>query len=192
MTIKQVGFEDLLNKTDSKSKDKKSDNKEVKTSSAKSSAKNTKTTMTSSAKTSTSKTSSTKASSTNTKTRKATPKNPASNKKNSKTDSAAVTRKSSPKRVSLSQDDMDKLCEIYDWYLLVKDLAPLKKIKLSDKSTKINLENDIVKESKRISINIDKEIWEDFDALCSNIGQKKNEVLTQVIKDFINDHKDLV
>ena len=167
MTIKQVGFEDLLNKTDSKSKKQKSDNKEVKTSSAKSSAKNT-------------------------KTRKTTTKNPAANKKNSKTGSAAVTRKSSPKRVSLSQDDMDKLCEIYDWYLLVKDLAPLKKIKLSDKSTKIDLENDIVKESKRVSINMDKEIWEDFDALCSNIGQKKNEVLTQVIKDFINDHKDLV
>ena len=120
MTIKQVGFEDLLNKTDSKSKKQKSDNKEVKTSSAKSSAKNT-------------------------KTRKTTTKNPAANKKNSKTGSAAVTRKSSPKRVSLSQDDMDKLCEIYDWYLLVKDLAPLKKIKLSDKSTKIDLENDIVK-----------------------------------------------
>ena len=98
MTIKQVGFEDLLNKTDSKSKKQKSDNKEVKTSSAKSSAKNT-------------------------KTRKTTTKNPAANKKNSKTGSAAVTRKSSPKRVSLSQDDMDKLCEIYDWYLLVKDLA---------------------------------------------------------------------
>lgn len=182
MTIKQVRFEDLLNKTDSKNKDKKSDNKEVKTSSAK----------TNTTKTNTEKTSSTKASSTNTKTRKITNKNLAANKKNSKAGSAAVTRKSSPKRVSLSQDDMDKLCEIYDWYLLVKDLAPLKKIKLSDKSTKIDLENDIVKESKRVSINIDKEIWEDFDALCSNIGQKKNEVLTQVIKDFINDHKDLV
>jgi|SRR3712207_2217432 len=155
MSIKQVGFDDLLVKNDQ-------------TSTRKTPAKN------SIRRKHTSK--STKSIATGN-----------TNKSNNKTKKGI-----SPKKISFSQEDMDKLCEIYDWYMLVKDLDILKEVNLKDASTSINIEKDILKTTKRVSINLDKDVWDDFSALCSNVGQKKNEVLSQVIKDFINNHKDLV
>src|SRR3712207_9589824 len=73
----------------------------------------------------------------------------------------------SKKKITFSQEDMDKLCEIYDWYMLVKDLDVLKEVKLKDTTTSISIEKDILKTSKRVSVNIDKDVWDDFSALCS-------------------------
>lgn len=176
MTIEQVGFEDLLMNIDSKN------------------TKSSTTVGNTKKSTRNKKQSSTKATSDKASSKKQSNiKTSASKTSNKKESNPKTAKKNSPsKKITFSQDDMDKLCEIYDWYLLVKELDVLKTINLSDRSSKIELERDIVKEVKRVSLNIDKDVWEDFSALCTNIDQKKNEVLTQIIKNFISDHKDLV
>ncbi|MEG0249808.1 MAG: DNA-binding protein [Peptostreptococcus sp.] len=101
------------------------------------------------------------------------------------------TVKGKNSKVSVSQEDMDKLCEVYDWYMQVKDLEILKE-KTKIKKTSIKIENDIIKEKKRISAVVDNEVWSAFDRLCNNTEEKKGEMLTFAIKDFLLKHKDLI
>lgn len=94
------------------------------------------------------------------------------------------------RRVSFTQDELDKLCEVYDWYMSVKDRAPLKQVNRIGK-TNIKIEEDIIKEPKRVSVTIDKDVWDNFSTLASNISQKKGNLLTEIVKEYLNQHKDL-
>jgi len=95
------------------------------------------------------------------------------------------------KKINMTVEDMDKLCEVYDWYMQVKDYKAIKpKIQSSKKD--INVENNNITDLKNTSIRVDKKIWEDFERLCSNSRFSKQEILTQALKDFMNEYKHLL
>lgn len=180
MTDTQVAFEDLIpENTDSETK--KSSAK-TRTSSKKSTAKKSKEKK-ASQKTSTAKKKAPK------KTPKKTAAKPAA--KTKKTASSKRTVKGKNAKVNVTQEDMDKLCEVYDWYLQVKDIDIVEVDKEFKKSS-INIDDDIIKEKKRISSVVDEEIWDDFGRLCDNTGLKKGDVLTLAMKEFLLKHKDLI
>lgn len=116
-----------------------------------------------------------------------------SNVKNSTSTSKKVKPKND-RKINLTQEDLDKLCEVYDWYLEVKDYKTMKpKTKVSSKSKKdINIEDKNVGELKSTTIRIDKGIWEDFERLCSNSEFSKSQILTQALKDFMREYKHLI
>lgn len=105
------------------------------------------------------------------------------------------TKKSSkPKKdrkINLTQEDMDKLCEVYDWYLQVKDNKNIKPKKTTSKKD-INIEEKNLKDLKSTSIRVDKNTWEDFERLCSNSQFTKQEIITQALKDFMKEYKNLL
>ena len=96
------------------------------------------------------------------------------------------------RKINITQEDMDKLCEVYDWYLSVKDTISYNAATEEDSKNKdVIIEETELKDTKKAYLNIDRQTWEDFDVLCSNCGFKKNEVLTQIIKDFLREHRNL-
>lgn len=118
--------------------------------------------------------------------------------KNSELKSTKTTttkKKTTPKKdrkINITQEDMDKLCEVYDWYLSVKDTINYNAATEEDSKNKdVVIEETELKDTKKAYLNIDRQTWEDFDVLCSNCGFKKNEVLTQIIKDFLREHRNL-
>ncbi|WP_300276549.1 DNA-binding protein [Peptacetobacter sp.] len=118
--------------------------------------------------------------------------NKATNKTSSKT--STTKKKAAPKKdrkINISQEDMDKLCEVYDWYLSVKDTISYNAATEKSENKEFIIEEKNIKDTKRASINVDRQVWEDFDVICSNLGFKKNEVLTQIIKDFLREHRNL-
>lgn len=95
------------------------------------------------------------------------------------------------KKVNLTPEDMDKLCEVYDWYLQVRDVKAIKpKTKTSKKD--IVIEENNIDELKSTSIRVDKKIWEDFERLCSNSSFTKQEIITQALKNFLKENKHLL
>ena len=105
-----------------------------------------------------------------------------------------VLKKVTPKKdrkINITQDDLDKLCEVYDWYMEVKDLRVMKgKNKTNKKDIKI--EDTNLEELKSTSIKVDKKTWEDFERLCSNSEFSKQEIITQALKDFMKEYKNLL
>ena len=92
------------------------------------------------------------------------------------------------KKINLTQDDLDKLCEVYDWYLEIKDCKSLK-----PKKTKKEIFVDFEKtEDKTVSMKVDKGVWEDFLRLCSNTSHDRKTLVTQALSDFMKVHKDLL
>lgn len=92
------------------------------------------------------------------------------------------------KKINLTQDDLDKLCEVYDWYLEIKDCKSLK-----PKKTKKEIVVDFEKtEDKTVSMKVDKGVWEDFLRLCSNTSHDRKTLVTQALSDFMKVHKDLL
>lgn len=117
-------------------------------------------------------------------------------KKTTRKKSTTTTKKkTTPKKdrkINITQEDMDKLCEVYDWYLSVKDTISYNAATEEDTKNKdVVIEETDLKDTKKAYLNIDRQTWEDFDVLCSNCGFKKNEVLTQIIKDFLREHRNL-
>lgn len=110
--------------------------------------------------------------------------------KSSTTKNKLQTKSNTLKRVSVTQDDIDKLCEVYDWYLEVKDHLIMKNT-IEDAPLNIQKNDGIIKVSKKISATVDNDTWEDFSTLCSNTGNKKGDLLTKIIKDYLIKHKDL-
>lgn len=102
-----------------------------------------------------------------------------------------TNNKKNNSKVSVTQEDMDKLCEVYDWYLQVKDLNIIY-ANTNMKKTSLEIDDNIIKDKKRISSIVDESIWEDFSRLCENTCHKKGDVLTQAIKEFLTKHKDLI
>ena len=111
-------------------------------------------------------------------------------KKASLTKVAKTTSKNKTSRVSFTQDELDKLCEVYDWYMAIKDLDPLKQVKQIE-NTNIKIEEDIIKQAKKVSITIDQDVWENFSTLATNISQKKGPLLTEILKEYLLKHRDL-
>ena len=92
------------------------------------------------------------------------------------------------KKINLTQEDLDKLCEVYDWYLEIKDCKSLK-----PKKTKKEIVVDFEKtEDKTVSMKVDKGVWEDFLSLCSNTSHDRKTLVTQALSDFMKVHKDLL
>lgn len=99
--------------------------------------------------------------------------------------------KAKPAKVNVSAEDIDKLCEVYDWYLSVKDIKSLQpKSKKSKKD--IVVEKFDMTNLKSTRIQVEKSIWEEFERLCSNSEYTKQEILTQAIKDFLKQYKNLI
>ncbi|WP_296644715.1 hypothetical protein [Romboutsia sp. 13368] len=73
----------------------------------------------------------------------------------------------------------------------VKDLKSMKsKPKTNKKDIKVESTN--LTELKSTSIKVDKKTWEDFERLCSNSEFTKQEIITQALKDFMKEYKNLL
>ena len=94
------------------------------------------------------------------------------------------------KKINITQEDLDKICEVYDWYLQVKDFKSIKPKKTLNKKD-INIEGKI-EDIKNTSIRVDKNTWEEFERLCSNSQYNKQEIITQALKDFMKQYKNLL
>lgn len=95
------------------------------------------------------------------------------------------------RKINITQEDLDKLCEVYDWYMEVRDLKSMKsKTKTNKKDIKI--EDTNLDSLKSTSIKVDKKTWEDFERLCSNSEFSKQEIITQALKDFMKEYKNLL
>ncbi|MDX5712526.1 DNA-binding protein, partial [Clostridioides difficile] len=94
------------------------------------------------------------------------------------------------RKINITQEDLDKLCEVYDWYLEVKDYN-IKPKKVSNKKD-VHIDDEHIDELKTTRIRIDKEIWNDFERLCSNSNFEKHQILTQALKEFMKKYKNLL
>lgn len=111
--------------------------------------------------------------------------------KASNTNKKTVLKKSKSTKVNMTVEDMDKLCEVYDWYLSIKDLKTLQSKKR--KATKdLIIEECDMSNLKSVSIKVEKSTWEEFERLCSNSEYKKQEILTQALKNFLKENKNLL
>lgn len=201
MANKQVKFENLLesdlkkNENSNAKSSRKKNNKDTKAGKNKLESADLKKKITSTNKKTASSNKNTTSATEKKDSKKTSNKKAAASKKNT----TSPAKKTSPKRtvkgknskVSVSQEDMDKLCEVYDWYMQVKDLDIIKE-KTKIKKTSIKIEDDIIKTKKRISAVVDNDVWAAFDRLCNNTEEKKGEMLTFAIKDFLLKHKDLI
>lgn len=127
------------------------------------------------------------------KAKKTTPKKTKVAEQNNKNEKVKVkntktSKTKKDKKINLTQEDLDKLCEVYDWYLEIKDCKSLK-----PKKTKKEIVVDFEKtEDKTVSMKVDKGVWEDFLRLCSNISHDRKTLVTQALSDFMKVHKDLL
>lgn len=115
------------------------------------------------------------------------------NKNTKKSNSANSNKvcKAKPAKVNVSAQDLDKLCEVYDWYLSVKDIKILQpKGKKAKKDVVIDSCN--ISELKASRIQVEKSTWEEFERLCSNSKHTKQEIMTQAIKEFLQQYKHLI
>lgn len=95
------------------------------------------------------------------------------------------------RKINITQEDLDKICEVYDWYLEVKDYKSMKPRKTYNKKD-IIIEDKELKDLKGTSIKVDKSTWEEFERLCSNSEFSKQQILTQALKDFMKEYKHLL
>ena len=127
------------------------------------------------------------------KAKKTTPKKTKVAEQNNKNEKVKVkntktSKTKKDKKINLTQEDLDKLCEVYDWYLEIKDCKSLK-----PKKTKKVIVVDFEKtEDKTVSMKVDKGVWEDFLRLCSNTSHDRKTLVTQALSDFMKVHKDLL
>ncbi|WP_024620125.1 hypothetical protein [Metaclostridioides mangenotii] len=137
-------------------------------------------------KTSTSKNTTTKQSASKQATKNESIKKDSEKENSVKKDTVKKTKTRVDRKINVTQEDLDKLCEVYDWYLQVKDYANdnLNKIKKSDEK-EIFVEDDKLEEIKSTSIRVDINTWNEFDRLCSNSKYSKSVILTQALKDFM-------
>ena len=118
-------------------------------------------------------------------------------RKNIKIDNKVETKKNKrgvlkkDRKINITQEDLDKLCEVYDWYMEVKDLKSMK-IKAKTNKKDIKIEDTNIDTLKSTSIKVDKKTWQDFERLCSNSKFTKQEIITQALKDFMKEYKNLL
>ena len=73
----------------------------------------------------------------------------------------------------------------------VKDLKSMK-IKAKTNKKDIKIEDTNIDTLKSTSIKVDKQPWQDFERLCSNSKFTKQEIITQALKDFMKEYKNLL
>lgn len=114
-------------------------------------------------------------------------------KKSSKPSTTKIQKvyKSKPAKVNVSAEDLDKLCEVYDWYLSVKDIKSLKP-KITKSKKDILIEECDMTDLKSTRVQVEKSTWEEFERLCSNSDHTKQEIITQAIKEFLKQYKNLI
>ena len=115
-------------------------------------------------------------------------------KKNIKVENKVENKRQIPKKdrkINITQEDLDKLCEVYDWYMEVKDLKSMKSNSSKNKKD-IKIEDTNLESLKSTNIKVDKKTWEDFERLCSNSKFSKQEIITQALKDFMKEYKNLL
>nr|WP_317331694.1 DNA-binding protein [uncultured Romboutsia sp.] len=123
--------------------------------------------------------------------------NESNSRKNIKIDNKVETKKikrgatKKDRKINITQNDLDKLCEVYDWYMEVKDLKSMK-IKSKTNKKDIKIEDTDLDSLKSTTIKVDKKTWEDFERLCSNSEFSKQEIITQALKDFMKEYKNLL
>ena len=110
---------------------------------------------------------------------------------NSKKNNVTKIKSKKDRKINITQEDLDKICEVYDWYLEVKDYKSMKPRKTSNKKDVI-IEDKELKDVKGTSIKVDKNTWEEFERLCSNSEFSKQQILTQALKDFMKEYKHLL
>lgn len=110
---------------------------------------------------------------------------------NSKKNNVSKIKSKKDRKINITQEDLDKICEVYDWYLEVKDYKSMKPRKTSTKKDVI-IEDKELKDVKGTSIKVDKNTWEEFERLCSNSEFSKQQILTQALKDFMKEYKHLL
>lgn len=111
------------------------------------------------------------------------------NKVENKTTKRQIPKKD--RKINITQEDLDKLCEVYDWYMEVKDLKSMKTNSSKNKKD-IKIEDTNLESLKSTNIKVDKKTWEDFERLCSNSKFSKQEIITQALKDFMKEYKNLL
>ena len=111
------------------------------------------------------------------------------NKVENKTTKGQIPKKD--RKINITQEDLDKLCEVYDWYMEVKDLKSMKSNSSKNKKD-IKIEDTNLESLKSTNIKVDKKTWEDFERLCSNSKFSKQEIITQALKDFMKEYKNLL
>ena len=68
-----------------------------------------------------------------------------------------------------------------------------KEVKIKkEKDTKKKIEDTNIDTLKSTSIKVDKKTWQDFERLCSNSKFTKQEIITQALKDFMKEYKNLL
>lgn len=114
-------------------------------------------------------------------------------KKNNTSSTTKIQKvyKSKPAKVNVSAEDLDKLCEVYDWYLSVKDIKSLKP-KITKSKKDIFIEECDMTDLKSTRVQVEKSTWEEFERLCSNSDHTKQEIITQAIKEFLKQYKNLI
>ena len=114
-------------------------------------------------------------------------------KKSSKPSTTKIQKvyKSKPAKVNVSAEDLDKLCEVYDWYLSVKDIKSLKP-KITKSKKDILIEECDMTDLKSTRVQVEKSTWEEFERLCSNSDHTKQEIITQAIKEFLKQYKNSI
>ena len=73
----------------------------------------------------------------------------------------------------------------------VKDLKSMKSNSSKNKKD-IKIEDTNLESLKSTNIKVDKKTWEDFERLCSNSKFSKQEIITQALKDFMKEYKNLL
>lgn len=92
-------------------------------------------------------------------------------------------------KIIFTQEDSDKLCEVFDWYIGIRDSL---EINLNSSSNIPTVSESIIAKKKKISLTVDDEIWSNFSVLCENIGTKKGELISEILKEYLVNHKDLI
>ncbi|CEN78522.1 hypothetical protein [Paraclostridium sordellii] len=114
-----------------------------------------------------------------------------SSKVSKNTQKSIPSKKTKSSKININAQDLDKLCEVYDWYLSVKDIRAIQpKGNKSKKDVVIDSKN--LKDLKASRIQVDKAIWEEFERLCSNSKYSKSEIITQALKEFLIQYKHLI
>lgn len=85
---------------------------------------------------------------------------------------------------------MDKLCFMTDLYNAIKDDKKLRP-KPTKKTTQVYIEDNLIEESKRITIKIDENISNRLERLVANTNQERDLIINQALLDLLNEYKHL-
>lgn len=92
--------------------------------------------------------------------------------------------------IEVDVDTMDKICVITDFYYAVKDDKKFKP-KINKKTREVHIEDNLIEETKRMTIKIDEEIYNRLERLVNNTNQERDLIINQAILDLLNEYSHL-